>query len=91
MRSFREFREKDEERKAKEVILKGMNLQRGNDFWDDLLSLCGNAEGMSELFDVPKEKITALSGRINKLKSDIGVDDEEVNTKKRLVKTGEKT
>jgi hypothetical protein len=89
MRSFREFREKDEERKAKEVVLKGMNLQRGSDFWDDLLSLCGNAEGMSELLDVPKEKITALSGRINKIKSDLD-GDEEVNTKKRLVKTGDK-
>lgn len=90
MKSFREFREKDDDRKAKEVVLKGMNLQHSGDFWDDLISICGNAEGMSELMDVPKEKITALASRVAKLKSKIE-DDNKVNSKKRLVKTGDKT
>lgn len=89
MFSFREFQEKKEETKALEVVMKGMNLQSDGDFWEGFLSLCGNADGMAALLDVPREKITALSGRIAKLKemiSDEGGDKEA--SKDRLMKTG---
>lgn len=91
MLTFMEFG-KDSDKKHEELselIRKGMNLQRGDDFWDDLLSLCGNAEAMANLLDVPREKITALSGKINKLKSGIDMSKEK-NKKDRLLKTGEK-
>lgn len=89
MLTFREFKESESEEKALEVVRKGMNLQRGDDFWSDLISLAGNAEGMASLFDVPKEKITALAGKINKLKSKIDTK-QETKIKDKLVKTGDK-
>lgn len=90
MFSFREFREKKDETKALEVVMKGMNLQSEGDFWDGFLSLCGNADGMALLLDVPREKVTALAGRIGRLKGMIGDDDNQA-TKDRLIKTGDKT
>lgn len=89
MFSFREFHEKKDDTKAAEVVMKGMNLQIEGDFWDGFLSLCGNAEGMAKLLDVPREKVTALAGRIAKFKGMIG-DDEGHAVKDRLIKTGEK-
>lgn len=86
MLSFKEFQEEDNEEKALRIVQKGMNLGEG-DFWDDFLSLCGNTDGMSSLLGVPREKITGLSERINKLKSKA----EETTVKKkkdRLISTG---
>jgi hypothetical protein len=89
MFSFREFKEKKEETKALEVVMKGMNLQSGGDFWTDFLSLCGNAGGMAELLDVPREKVTALAGRIARFKEMISDEgDEKEASKDRLMKTG---
>jgi hypothetical protein len=89
--TFKEFAdsndESKDEQKALEVVRKGMNMQRGSDFWDDLISLCGNAEGMSKLLGVPREKITGLAGRIGKLK-DKAIDTDETSSKDRLIKTG---
>ncbi len=89
MFSFREFREKKDETKALEVLMKGMNLQCDGDFWGGFLSLCGNAEGMALLLDVPREKVTALAGRIGRLKGLIEGDKNHA-TKDRLIKTGDK-
>jgi hypothetical protein len=89
MLTFREFRESEESKsdeKALDVVRKGLNIQRGKDFWSDFTSLCGNAEGMADLLDVPKEKVTALAGRINNLKSQI--EAKETKIKDKLVKTG---
>jgi len=88
MFGFREFQEKKDEAKALEVVIKGMNLQIKGDFWDGFLSLCGNADGMASLLDVPREKITALSGRIGRLKGMIG-DKEDQTVKDKLIKTGD--
>lgn len=93
MLTFREFKESEDSKsqeKALEVVHKGLNLQRGKDFWSDLISLCGNADGMASLLDVPKEKITALPGRISEFKSKTG-SNQETKTKDRLIKTGDKT
>ena len=93
MRTFKEFHESkedsNEDEKALEVVRKGMNLQRGSDFWSDMISLCGNADGMASLLDVPKEKITGLASKINKLKNKIDSSDSE-SSKDKLIKTGEK-
>jgi hypothetical protein len=88
MITFREFSGSEEEgpEKAMAVVRKGINLRE--DFWDDFLSLCGDAAGMAELLDVPREKITGLSGRIGRLKDKIKEKD-STGVKDRLITTGE--
>ena len=97
MLTFREFRSSENleadikgQEKALDVVRKGMNIQRGSDFWEDLLHLCGNSEGMAALLDVPREKITGLAGRLKKMMEKIGSTD-ETKSKNRLIKTGSKT
>lgn len=86
MLSFKEFREEDGEEKALRVVQKGMNLRDG-DFWSDFLGLCGNADGMSSLLGVPREKITGLSEKINALKARAESADAK-KKKDKLISTG---
>lgn len=87
--NFVEQKSAEKKTKALEVIIKGSNLDRKNDFWDDFLYLCGNAEGFAEILNVPKEKITGVHKRIKELKNDLE-DEKEVKFKDRLLKTGDK-
>jgi hypothetical protein len=93
MLSFREYRdsedEKDEE-KALEVVRKGINLQTSGDFWGDFLRLCGDSEGMAALLGVARDRVTGLSGRVERLKGMVG-DSDKVAKKDRMIKTGDKT
>lgn len=89
MINFKEYEEIIDNQKSLEIIRKGIDLQRGSDFWEDFLSLCGNADGMSQLLGVPKEKVTSWFGKINKLKSEIGPNKVD-KTKDRIIKTGDK-
>lgn len=95
MLTFREFRESEEEKdreRAMEVVRKGMNLGGDRDFWDDFLSLCGNAAGMAALLDVPREKITAMGGRVGEMRRKVGETDRGDSKKNaKLIKTGDKT
>jgi hypothetical protein len=95
MLTFREFSESEGEKdreKAMEVVRKGMNLQGDRDFWDDFLSLCGNAGGMAALLDISREKVTALGGRIGELRRKVGeADGHDSGKNAKLVKTGDKT
>lgn len=91
MRSFREYRESEEdkeEKKALDVVRKGMTLQRGNDFWEDFLRLCGDSEGMAALLGVGRDKVTGLSGRVERLKAAVG-DAESKSKKDKMIKTGD--
>jgi hypothetical protein len=90
MLTFREYRESEDERddeKALDVVRKGVNLQRSNDFWDDFLRLCGDSEGMAALLDVSRDRVTGLSGRVERLRGMVG-DGESVAKKDRVIKTG---
>lgn len=92
MLTFREFNEAQRarnEEKALEVVRKGLNLTRREDFWSEFLSLCGYADGMAGLLDVPREKVTALHGRITSMIEKVGSTD-RTKSKDRLIKTGEK-
>jgi hypothetical protein len=91
MLSFRQFRESAEkdDKKATEVVRKGMDL--GDDFWDDFLSLCGNAEGMADLLGAPREKVTALGGRVRGIMSEIKEKDSASSKRDKMIKTGDKT
>ena len=63
------------------VVRAGLNIRP--DFWDDFIRICGNADGLSELLDVPKEKISNWSVKINKILEEIGtMDDAEAGSKK---------
>lgn len=94
MLTFREFRDAEDEReeeKALGVVRKGMNLQRSEDFWGDFLKVCGDSEGMAALLGVGRDRITGLSGRVERLKGMI-VDKESKSSKKdRILKTGDQT
>jgi len=92
MLTFREFNESQKarnEEKALDVVRRGVNLTRREDFWSEFLSLCGNADGMASLLDVPREKVTALHGRITSLIEK--ASGEDTKKKDKLIKTGGKT
>lgn len=91
MRTFREYRESEDDRdesKALEIVRKGMNLQRGNDFWEDFLRICGDGEGMAALLGVSRDRVTGLSGKVERLKGMIG-DSDSSSKKDRMIKTGD--
>lgn len=93
MLTFREFRGSEDERqeqKALDLVRRGVNLQRGGDFWDDFLRLCGDSEGMAALLGVPKERVTGLYGRIEDMKSKVG-NPEKGPKKAKMIKTGDQT
>jgi hypothetical protein len=93
MRTFREFKDSEDEineEKALKVVRKGINLQRSNDFWRDFLNLCGDSEGMAALLGVARDRVTGLSGRIERFRR--MVEDSESSSKKdKMIKTGDKT
>ena len=92
MLTFREFRDSEDDRdeeKAVEVVRKGMNLQRGNDFWEDFLRLCGDSEGMAALLGVARDRVTGLSGRIERLKGMVGDPEKKSGKRDRMIKTGD--
>lgn len=94
MLTFREFRDSEDERdeeKAVEVVRKGMNLQRGNDFWEDFLRLCGDSDGMAALLGVARDRITGLSGRIERLKGMVGDPEKKSGKRDRMIRTGAET
>jgi hypothetical protein len=82
----------EENSKSLDIIRSGNNLKSldcGN-FWDDFINLCGNAESMSELLDIPKEKITGWSGKISNLRKEVEEKDtSNINKKNRIIKNGE--
>jgi hypothetical protein len=91
MLTFREFRDSEDDgddERAMEVVRKGMNLQRGNDFWEDFLRLCGDSEGMAALLGVARDRVTGLSGRVERLKGLVGEPDKKRSKRDRMIKTG---
>lgn len=79
-------------KKILNIIRSGNNLKKpdcGN-FWDDFISLCGNADAMSELLNVPKERVTSWSGIIDKFRQQADQEDADKSQKKhRIIKNGE--
>jgi hypothetical protein len=75
--------------KALNVIRAGKELHDEKDtpFWDEFISLCGNSDGLSELFGVSKEKILSWPSKIQDMldrleqhnaESPVGKEDKEV-------------
>lgn len=89
MLSFKEYGESEDEEKALGVVRKGLNLQRSDDFWGDFLSLCGDGEGMAALLGVARDRVTGLSGRIERFRGMVG-DEDSTSKKDKMLKTGDK-
>jgi len=93
MLTFREFKDSEDDindERALKVVRKGINLQRSNDFWRDFLSLCGDSEGMAALLGVARDRVTGLSGRIERFRG--MVEDSDSSSKKdKMIKTGDRT
>lgn len=91
MRTFREFRESEDDRddeRALNLVRKGIDLQRGNDFWEDFLRLCGDSEGMAALLGVARDRVTGLSSRIERLRGMVGESGKKRGKRDRMIKTG---
>lgn len=92
MLTFREFKDSEEDRneeKALKVVRKGINMQTSGDFWRDFLNLCGDSEGMAALLGVARDRVTGLSGRIERFMS--MVEDSDSSPKKdKMIKTGDR-
>lgn len=92
MLTFREFRDSEDDykdEKAINLVRKGINLQRGNDFWEDFLRLCGDSEGMAALLGVARERVTGLSGRVERFRGMVESSD-SAKKKDKMIKTGDK-
>jgi hypothetical protein len=82
-----------EDEKAMSVIRTGLNLRKSDcgDFWDDFVTVCGNAEAMAALLDVPREKITSWAGKIHELIARVDGEDTTKTTKSEMLPTGDVT
>jgi hypothetical protein len=95
--SMRRFKENEdgplldsgEESVAMRSIRTGMGFS--DDFWENFKSLCNDAEGLSELLEIPKEKITGWSSKIDDLIEQIKSKDGESDhseKKSEMIPTG---
>ena len=80
---------------AMEAIRSGLHLRKEGcpEFWEDFITVCGNADAMSELLEVPREKVTGWSGRIRELVEDANKKETEqksISKKSKMIATGDK-
>jgi len=95
MRTFKEYMDTakslygdNKDTQAKAVVRAGINLRP--DFWDDFMSITNDAEGISELLDVPKEKVANWASRIKDMLEDVDeTDSEEKGGRSEIMGTGE--
>jgi len=79
-----------EESQAMEAIRNGLNLRKPDcgDFWEDFITVSGNADAMSELLEVPREKVTNWASKITELVDKVKEDeDQDGNKKKGIIPT----
>ena len=67
------------------IISKGLNLN--SNFWEDFLRLINNSGEISELLDVPKNKVSTWNSKVNKALTEYQKS-KNVNKKSRIIKTG---
>lgn len=68
-----------EESTSFRAIRNGMNLRSKDcgDFWDDFIKACSDSEGMAELLEVPKEKISGWASKIKEILSKVEQQDSQ--------------
>lgn len=90
MITFREFRESEDDDKVLDVVRKGMGLTKDGDFWEMFLSLCGDSEGMAALLGTSRDKVTGMGGKIRKMMKKVIDRDSSGDSRKKMIKTGDK-
>ena len=85
MENFQKYVEKKENNKIVEF---GNNINNG--FWQDFLSLLNNSDGLSELLDVPKNKVGTWRKKIIEALKEYEDNKKEylVNKKNKIIRTG---
>jgi len=58
-----------EESKGMNAIRNGMNIRKPEcgEFWEDFITVAGNADAMADLLEVPREKVTSWASKIREL------------------------
>lgn len=77
------------EEKCIAAIRTGLNINA--DFWDGFLRLCNNADALSVLLDVPKDRIAKWSQRIRKyleITRKLDGDQNAMSKKAKMIPTG---
>jgi hypothetical protein len=79
---------------AMEAIRNGLHLRKEGcpDFWEDFITICGNADAMSELLEVPRDKVTGWAGKIRGLVENVDKKDDEqkaISKKSKMIATGD--
>lgn len=90
MKSFQSFLKENEDTGsgAIKAVRNGIGIR--DSFWDDFILLLNNPEAVSELFNVPVEKIGTWHEKIKSVLSKVQEDDNEMipKDKKSILKTG---
>lgn len=82
MSNLSEAIETDSER----AIQHGLNIRE--DFWDDLIMLCNDREGLAELLNVPADKITSWPLKIKENLERVNKSNDHDTDKTKLMDTG---
>lgn len=80
----------DKDEQAMQAIRSGINLSKDNNFWEDFITVTGNAEALSALLNVPKERITGWASKIRDLVSKVEEMDDHTTKKPKhkIINTG---
>jgi len=81
-----------EETKSMDAIRSGLHIRKPEcgDFWEDFISLTGNADAMAELLEVPREKVTSWASKIREMVDKVKSSDEQDDDseKSEMIPTG---
>lgn len=72
--------------KKTSLISKGVKLDVN--FWENFKNLLNNSEEFSLLLDIPKSKIITWKKRINDAIQQHNKENQEINKKRKIIKTG---
>ena len=63
------------------IIKAGINIK--NDFWEDFIRITNDADGLSKLLDVPKEKIVNWGVRISEALEEVKKENDHESLNKK--------
>lgn len=70
------------------AIRNGLNIDEN--FWENFISMIGNADSVSVLLDIPKEKITGWASKIRQLIEKVqNMDSSSDKNKNKMINTGD--
>lgn len=61
--------------KSVDVVRSGININ--DKFWDEFIQVCGNADGLATLLDVPRHKVAGWASKIYDVLEKIHNDDDQ--------------